>query len=99
MSDRIIDRIENDFPDLHQLLLNMMLGQYATDPVTDALKNYLAGAQPEHRAAAVREIDQASEVFVKNYEAMGDFLNYDLESEAEARALLAQLKRGLQALA
>ncbi|WP_374382879.1 hypothetical protein [Dongia sp.] len=99
MSDRVIEQIENDFPDFHQLLLNVMLGQYAADPVSDALKNYLATARPQHLAAAIREIDLASDVFVKNYEAMSDSLNYRLDSEAEARDLLDQLKQGLLAKA
>ncbi len=99
MNADIIDQIEKDFPDLHQLLVRLLVSQYVSEPVPLALRDYAATTPPARRAATLRQLDAAAALLIANYERMSEFTNYHLDSPEDARALLSELRQGLLAMA
>lgn len=95
MSQHFDAILEQQYPALYQLLVEVAINQYYPDWIDRAIKQYNENADQTDRALAIREIDGAIDQLSAGYDELAGFTNYNLTSPNDARSLLTRLRHGL----
>lgn len=96
MSKKFSTYLQEVYPALHYLLVEVASAQYSNDWINDAIEEFAANSDETDRQNILHELDAAHEKLASDYDELSQFTNFKLTSSKEAQAFLINLRAGVE---